>query len=237
MISRAPLAIAAIVCLALAQPATGQRFSRKDADTFKTKLARIVENYAGTNAAAEGRLLLAQVRLRQGQPQQAEKAERQYINVPYKEKDEAKQLGARWDRQQQSWYVPAGVDAAPFAKWAQGAAMAAVVPRAGQEATQAQGAGQKPAQARQYLAVPYEQRREAKAAGALWDKAAIVTGHYILRHDLPARIDNQHPPWMHEDYPDSVLRGSRAHHRIVQIAVAAIRRHQDNLRALDCQQS
>lgn len=98
---------------------------------------------------------------------------RNYINVPFKEKNEAKQLGARWDRQQQSWYVPQGVDAAPFAKWAQVDAMAAGEPRSAQ---QAQGETQKPEQqtqqARQYLAVPYEQRNAAKAAGALWDKAA-----------------------------------------------------------------
>jgi len=113
------------------------------------------------------------------QPKAAQKpasGERQYINVPFKEKDEAKQLGARWDRQQQSWYVPAGTDAAPFAKWAQGAATAAVEPRKAQEAPEAQAGGQKAAtaaqQARQYLAVPYEQRNAAKAAGALWDKAA-----------------------------------------------------------------
>ena len=117
-----------------------------------------------------------QERERQQAQPQAEKPERQYINVPYKEKDEAKSLGARWDRQQQSWYVPPGTDAAPFAKWAQGAATAAVEPRSAQQAPEAQGEAQKPSQqaqqARQYLAVPYEQRNAAKAAGALWDKAA-----------------------------------------------------------------
>ena len=113
------------------------------------------------------------------QPKAAQRAasgERQFINVPFKEKDEAKQLGARWDRKEQSWYVPAGVDAAPFAKWAQGAATAAVEPRKAQEVPQAHAGGQKaataPQEARQYLAVPYEQRNAAKAAGALWDKAA-----------------------------------------------------------------
>lgn len=108
--------------------------------------------------------------------QQAQQPERQYINVPFKEKDEAKALGARWDRQEQSWYVPAGVDASPFAKWAQGATTAAVEPRSPQAAPQATGEAQKPAQraeqARQYLAVPYEDRNAAKAAGAQWDKAA-----------------------------------------------------------------
>lgn len=84
-------------------------------------------------------------------------AAREYIQVPYPEKDAAKALGARWDRQQQSWYVPLGVDTAPFAKWAQ---------RADYSQTQP------PALERHYLAVPYTERGEAKAAGALWDKAA-----------------------------------------------------------------
>jgi tetratricopeptide (TPR) repeat protein len=35
-----------------------------------SELSRIIENYSGTNAAAEARLLLGQVRLAQGQPQQ-----------------------------------------------------------------------------------------------------------------------------------------------------------------------
>ncbi|MBV6885854.1 DUF1738 domain-containing protein [Xanthomonas euvesicatoria] len=117
-----------------------------------------------------------QERERQQAQLQAEKPERQYINVPYREKDEAKGLGARWDRQQQSWYVPPGTDTTPFAKWAQGAATAAVEPRSAQPAPHAKGETQKPSQqaqqARQYLAVPYEQRNAAKAAGALWDKAA-----------------------------------------------------------------
>jgi len=39
------------------------------------------------------------------------------LNVPFAEKEEAKQLGARWDPKRRKWYVPAGVDAAPFARW------------------------------------------------------------------------------------------------------------------------
>jgi N12 class adenine-specific DNA methylase/antirestriction protein ArdC/phage/plasmid primase-like uncharacterized protein len=41
------------------------------------------------------------------------------INVPFKEKDDAKELGAKWDRQEKSWYVPAGIVLAPFDKWMQ----------------------------------------------------------------------------------------------------------------------
>jgi antirestriction protein ArdC/phage/plasmid primase-like uncharacterized protein len=42
---------------------------------------------------------------------------RSYIAVPFAEKDEAKGLGAKWDRKEKSWYVPEGLDQAAFAKW------------------------------------------------------------------------------------------------------------------------
>jgi len=46
-------------------------FDNQNLPLAASELARLIENYSGTNAAAEGRLLLAQVRLLQGQPQQA----------------------------------------------------------------------------------------------------------------------------------------------------------------------
>jgi hypothetical protein len=46
-------------------------FENQNLPLAASELARVVENYSGTNAAAEGRLLLANVRLLQGQPQQA----------------------------------------------------------------------------------------------------------------------------------------------------------------------
>ncbi|PKO49623.1 MAG: DNA primase, partial [Betaproteobacteria bacterium HGW-Betaproteobacteria-21] len=78
--------------------------------------------------------------------------ERAYINVPYKEKDEAKSRGAKWDRKEQSWYVPPGVDTAPFAKWAQGATQEAAPARQAEKPVEAQGSGQKAVQERVYLA-------------------------------------------------------------------------------------
>lgn len=39
------------------------------------------------------------------------------LNVPYAEKDTAKRLGARWNPSRRCWYVPQGVDPAPFARW------------------------------------------------------------------------------------------------------------------------
>src|SRR6266496_3872066 len=46
-------------------------FESQNLPLAASELARIIENYSGTNAASEGRLLLAQVRLLQGQSQQA----------------------------------------------------------------------------------------------------------------------------------------------------------------------
>jgi hypothetical protein len=39
------------------------------------------------------------------------------LRVPLPEKDQARQLGARWDPQNSTWYVPDGVDATPLQKW------------------------------------------------------------------------------------------------------------------------
>ncbi|EIJ6557023.1 zincin-like metallopeptidase domain-containing protein [Vibrio fluvialis] len=133
------------------------------------------------------------------QQAEPEKQERTYINVPYREKDEAKGLGARWDRQQQSWFVPPGVDTAPFAKWSQGGAQEAPAQqRPQQEQGQTQAAGQQ----KQYLAVPYGERGAAKAAGAQWDKAA--KSWYVgpqgdmerLSRWLPDNVKSQQGPAM-----------------------------------------
>ena len=37
--------------------------------------------------------------------------------MPYDEKDAAKRLGARWDPGAERWYIPAGRDPEPFARW------------------------------------------------------------------------------------------------------------------------
>jgi len=39
------------------------------------------------------------------------------LKVPFNEKDQAKALGARWNAESKHWYVPQGIDAAPFQKW------------------------------------------------------------------------------------------------------------------------
>lgn len=43
---------------------------------------------------------------------------RTYLNVPFSDKDEAKQLGARWDPEAKRWYVPENLSPASFERWA-----------------------------------------------------------------------------------------------------------------------
>ncbi|MCP5810060.1 DUF5710 domain-containing protein, partial [Klebsiella pneumoniae] len=39
---------------------------------------------------------------------------RTYLVVPYKEREDANALGAKWDRARKQWYVPRDVDLAAF---------------------------------------------------------------------------------------------------------------------------
>jgi len=41
----------------------------------------------------------------------------QILEVPYKDKDQAKLLGARWDPDLRKWFVPLGQDTQPFERW------------------------------------------------------------------------------------------------------------------------
>lgn len=49
--------------------------------------------------------------------------EKTYLDVPFAQKDEAKALGARWDREARKWYVPAGVELVRFERWTVSAAL------------------------------------------------------------------------------------------------------------------
>jgi len=119
---------------------------------------------------------------------QATNPDRLYINVPFRQKDEAKSLGAQWDRARQSWYVPAGVDPRPFAKW-----------RQDQDTARERA---KTTAKRRYLAVPFSERNAAKAAGALWDKqsrswyAGPSADMSQLRQWLPENVPVQQGPAM-----------------------------------------
>jgi putative DNA primase/helicase len=55
--------------------------------------------------------------IREDHPAMTTSDDRTYLAVPYDEKDDAKALGAKWDRQARAWYVPAGVEIDTFSAW------------------------------------------------------------------------------------------------------------------------
>lgn len=136
--------------------------------------------------------------------QSQDKGGKAYINVPFREKDEAKGLGAIWDRGQRSWYIPSGVNPSLFSKWTQTSALTATV--------QAKAVVDGAKEDRQYLAVPYTERIEAKAAGAIWDKeakswyAGPKADMDKLQRWLPENIKNQQGPAMtpREEFADGL---------------------------------
>jgi len=127
-----------------------------------------------------------------GEPMRA----KTFLAVPFRQHHEAKALGARWDRQQQSWYVPAHLDATSFERWfpAADARVAdtpvADLPRPA-AAPGTHALGQVPVAERVYLAVPYDERALARAAGAVWDKGA--KSWYAGPHADMQRLDRWRP--------------------------------------------
>lgn len=129
------------------------------------------------NSAGQHVIFVAPVTQEQSQvvqPEQSQAADRNYVHVPFKEKEQARELGAKWDRQEKSWYIPDGVDKEPFAHWLNPAPKVETTESTQErtEAPQTPQAPEIPKSSREYLAVPYGERAAAKAAGAVWDKAA-----------------------------------------------------------------
>ena len=131
---------------------------RQPSDALQDTHIRDVESLATAQAARHAKPATP------GEPVRAKTV----LTVPFEQHLQAKALGARWDRRQQSWYVPVHLDATPFARWLPAPdAPIADRPRPAQAEL-----GQVPAAERVYLAVPYDERALARAAGAVWDKGA-----------------------------------------------------------------
>ncbi len=113
-------------------------------------------------------------------------ASRDYLDVPREEKDDAKALGAKWDKYQKAWYVEKGTDLEPFAKWNKLDLTERNVSQTAEQTPKEQAVSQKaepkqeqtekevsaeqnPAQDKTFIAVPYDERKDAKALGAKWD--------------------------------------------------------------------
>lgn len=89
-----------------------------------------------------------------------------YINVPKAEKDEAKSLGAKWDRNNVCWFVPADKDVSLFDKWEKVDEKDLAVRKDQMQQNKIAYKQEK----KYILAVPYEEKDEAKKLGAEWDK-------------------------------------------------------------------
>lgn len=138
------------------------------------------------------------------------------IDVPYKEKEAARALGAKWDKAEKTWYVPEGLNLQLFTQWQKTEAVAQLdaveqlattdVPAAVTEAAaelalerQATVAVESPAEKRLYLAVAYEDRFEAKSLGAKWDKDAKS---WFISADSPNVPHVQ--KWLPENQPTNM---------------------------------
>jgi putative DNA primase/helicase len=119
------------------------------------------------------------------------------INVPFREKNTAKALGAAWDRGLQSWYIPEGVDPAPFDQWKQ---KDDTNSKSAAEITHRKVPSDEVSVDRQYLAVPFKERVMAKAAGARWDQSAKswyagpLADMNALQQWLPENVQSQQAP-------------------------------------------
>lgn len=91
-----------------------------------------------------------------------------YINVPKAEKDEAKSLGAKWDRNNMCWFVPADVNISLFEKWEKIDENDLALRK--EQMLQNKNELTDKQDNKYILAVPYDEKDEAKALGAEWDK-------------------------------------------------------------------
>lgn len=55
-------------------------------------------------------------------------AERLYLAVPYAEKNEAKKLGAKWDKELKQWYAPAQIEQSALSRWFKAESMTTLIP-------------------------------------------------------------------------------------------------------------
>lgn len=109
-----------------------------------------------------------------------------YISVPFRDKEEAKALGAKWDRQESSWYIPSNLDKSSFSKW--------LIKDSHDEITKNSTIKMNDQLNKTYLAVPYTDKEEAKSLGAKWDKT--VKSWYVS-----GEVSDKLKKWLPENNP------------------------------------
>ena len=84
-----------------------------------------------------------------------------YLDCPYEDKDECKQLGAYWDSDKRKWYVPSGLGKSVFKKWWPGENPEYREPSSDDDDGD-----------RFYLTVDFGENEDVKSRGARWDARA-----------------------------------------------------------------
>ncbi|NDV26902.1 zincin-like metallopeptidase domain-containing protein [Desulfovibrio sp. JC010] len=113
----------------------------------------------GMSVSGPGKEKLEQREAKYGVPENG----KTWLKVPFSEKNEAKNLGAKWDKDQKMWFAPEGTDLQKFNAW---------LPENKAVAQQKEEVQEpKPATEKTYLNVPYSEKGQAKKLGARWDKS------------------------------------------------------------------
>ncbi|WP_415717726.1 zincin-like metallopeptidase domain-containing protein [Maridesulfovibrio sp.] len=113
----------------------------------------------GMSVSAPDKAKLEQRESKYGVPENG----KTWLKVPFSEKNQAKQLGAKWDQLEKMWFAPEGEDVQKFAAW---------LPE-NKAGAQQKEKPQEPrlAPEKTYLNVPYREKGQAKKLGARWDKS------------------------------------------------------------------
>ncbi|MCB5195711.1 DUF5710 domain-containing protein [Deefgea salmonis] len=99
-----------------------------------------------------------------------------YLKVPFKEKDQAKALGARFDPDAKAWYVPHGVDVGRFVRWLPESLAQFAAP--------------------EFSVAPAKKAKPPAAKSSVAKSPAVLTTPLAaLRPLLPASSDLNNPPW------------------------------------------
>lgn len=108
-----------------------------------------------------------------------------YLNCPYRDKDAAKALGARFDGTRKQWFIPSGLDITPFRRWLPPETVAelqtGIQPLAHTNADSDAATGVRLAD----LLTQVKQRLEQYYADSIWVRAVVVQmsssrGHVYL---------------------------------------------------------
>ena len=126
---------------------------------------------------------------RTGRSDGAGASARQWLRVPYEEKDEAKALGARWDIDRRLWYAP-NAEPALTRRWGMEGDGAPATDRGPADAAPAAALDVR------WLHVPYDDKEAAKALGARWDKAKRLWYAPRAEPELVGRWGDEAVHWL-----------------------------------------